>query len=58
MKYGLPFAIITKSFWKEKYGKRRECWKPVLSFPAMFFKGFFSIVIKTQDYSQLIKNGL
>ena len=59
MKYGLPFAIITKSLLKKKkknHEKRLKCWKPESSFPATFFKAFFYMVIRCQDYSQLIKN--
>ena len=41
MEYGLPFAIITKSFLKkEKYEKGRKYWKPVSSFLEMFFQSF------------------
>ena len=43
---------------KKKQYEKRKCWKPVSSFLAMLFKAFFYMVIKTLDYSQLIKNDL
>ena len=40
---------------EKKYEKGRKYLKPISSFLAMFFKTFFYLVIKTLDYSQLIR---